>query len=150
MQNKPLALKKVLTNENQLLDYAANFAEELLPMLSLNCCVIYLHGELGAGKTTFVRGFLRGLCYSGLVKSPTFTFVQSYELPDKLIHHFDLYRITDPEELESKGIRDYFIENTLCFIEWPSRAASYLPKADIDIFIKGVGDQRCVDIKFIV
>ena len=144
MQDKTI----VLTSENQLLEYAADFAKQLFPMLSSDCCVIYLQGELGAGKTTFVRGFLRGLCYSGLVKSPTFTFVQSYELSNKLIHHFDLYRITDSEMLESKGIRDYFLENTVCFIEWPSHGGSYLPKADIHIFIEGVGDQRCIQIKF--
>ncbi len=105
-------------------------------------CLVYLHGNLGAGKTTFVRGCLRGAGYAGAVKSPTFTLVEEYALADRALFHFDLYRLNDPEELEWMGIRDYLRPDATCFIEWPERGAGLLPEADLDIRLEIAGPAR--------
>lgn len=147
MQNKQSAIIQV-EGESAMLEFAANFAKQLIPQLQSICYTIFLEGDLGAGKTTFVRGFLLGLGYFEVVKSPTFTFVESYELLDRVIHHFDLYRISDPAVLESRGLRDYFIDSALCFIEWPKNGGKYLPKPDIVIHIEGTGNQRRLKIQY--
>ena len=97
--------------------------------------VIFLEGELGTGKTTLVRGILRGFGWSGTVKSPTYTLLEPYELPQQNIYHFDLYRLADAEELEYLGLRELLGEGLL-FFEWPERGEASLPPADITVNIQ--------------
>ncbi len=108
--------------------------------------LVFLHGDLGAGKTTFVRGYLRAMGYEGAVKSPTFTLVEEYPLANVTVYHFDLYRLSHPEELEALGIRDYLTPDSLCFIEWPERGRGVLPVADFNIRLHIEGSQRLIEM----
>jgi tRNA threonylcarbamoyladenosine biosynthesis protein TsaE len=105
-------------------------------------CVIHLRGELGAGKTTLVRGLLRALGHAGRVKSPTYTLVEPYELSSLHFYHFDFYRLKNQEEWERSGFRDYFNGEALCAVEWPERAHGLLASPDLDIELRFEGEHR--------
>jgi tRNA threonylcarbamoyladenosine biosynthesis protein TsaE len=109
--------------------------------------VIYLHGDLGAGKTTLVRGVLNALGYTGRVKSPTYTLVEPYHIAGLDLRHFDLYRLRDKEEWESAGFRDEFNGHNIFFIEWPEKAQGLIPQADVIIDFEVLAHGRNVEIR---
>jgi tRNA threonylcarbamoyladenosine biosynthesis protein TsaE len=111
-----------------------------------NVRLINIHGPLGAGKTTLVRGMLRRLGHAGAVKSPTFTLVEPYRFGNLHFYHFDLYRLNDPGELEFLGVRDYLDGNGVCVVEWAERAQGVLPSPDVDIMIEPTETGRMVRI----
>jgi len=104
--------------------------------------VLHLRGELGAGKTTLVRGLLRGLGYAGRVKSPTYTLVEPYSLSRLNLYHFDFYRFKDKTEWLSSGFREHFNPASLCIVEWPERAGDLLSAPDLEILLAYTGEQR--------
>lgn len=109
--------------------------------------VIYLHGDLGAGKTTLVRGVLNALGHAGRVKSPTYTLVEPYRAGGLDLRHFDLYRLHDEEEWEAAGFRDEFDGHNIFFIEWPEKAQGLVPQADVTIGFGILAQGRKVDIR---
>ncbi len=130
-----------LADEQATLKLGADFARTLCAGMN-----VYLHGDLGAGKTTLVRGLLYGLGFVGKVKSPTYTLVEPYQVlinqVNSHLYHFDLYRFMDEEEWDAAGFRDYFNPNSVCLIEWPDKAGSLIPQADIDVCLDLAGEGR--------
>ena len=103
-------------------------------------CVVYLTGDLGAGKTTLTRGLLRSLGVTGAVRSPTYTLVEIYELGAMTAVHLDLYRLSDPAELHNLGLREWARGGHLWLIEWPERGGELLPAADLVITLTAGDD----------
>jgi len=134
-------LTRYLATEADTLALGADFAQAIRPGM-----VIYLSGDLGAGKTTLARGLLRGLGYLGRVKSPTFTLVEVYEISRLYLYHFDFYRFSDPRELGEAGFREYFNSDSVCLVEWPEKAAAGLAPADVKIVMQVAGSGRSVGI----
>lgn len=138
-----------LADENETIAFGQALAK---------CCSaglnIYLHGDLGAGKTTLVRGLVQYLLPDSKVKSPTYTLVEDYDISHaenssiglKHIYHFDLYRLGDPEELEYMGGRDYFSADAICLVEWPQRGEGWLAKPDLEISLKYQEDGRKLEL----
>jgi tRNA threonylcarbamoyladenosine biosynthesis protein TsaE len=117
-----------LADEDATLALAQRLAARIEPGM-----VVYLHGDLGAGKTTLVRGVLNALGYTGRVKSPTYTLLEPYRVTGLDLRHFDLYRLHDEEEWEAAGFRDEFDGHNVFFIEWPEKARGLVPRADVEI-----------------
>lgn len=132
---------KTLTYYSSSLEDTHRLAAQVAE-LSKDGINIYLHGDLGAGKTAFSQGFIRSLGYTGRVKSPTYTLVEPYQIGELKVFHFDLYRLADPEELEFIGIRDYFDAGTLSLIEWPEKGRGSLAPAELEITIEYVEQKR--------
>jgi tRNA threonylcarbamoyladenosine biosynthesis protein TsaE len=104
--------------------------------------IVTLSGDLGAGKTTFVRGILRGLGWSGAVKSPSYVLLEHYQISSLYFYHFDFYRFNDPDEWDSTGFSEYFQPNAVCLIEWPERIAARLPVVDLELDLAVLGSGR--------
>ena len=139
--------KRHLRDEQATLSLGAELAGLLTAKDGLaGDAVVYLQGELGAGKTTLVRGILRALGFAGPVKSPTYTLLEPYE--DQSIYHFDLYRIGDARELDFIGIDEYMAARSIKLIEWPERADGRLPCPDLDVALHAEGEGRRAEIRF--
>ena len=108
--------------------------------------VVWLDGDLGAGKTTLVRAVLRGRGYTGPVKSPTYTLVEIYVISRIYWYHFDFYRFNFPEEFLDAGLGEYFNEQGVCLVEWPEKAAGYLPQADLVVRFHFVEHGRRLEV----
>ncbi|MEY6432637.1 tRNA (adenosine(37)-N6)-threonylcarbamoyltransferase complex ATPase subunit type 1 TsaE [Thioalkalicoccus limnaeus] len=126
-----------LNSPEQQLDFGRALAQWLT-----GPALVFLHGDLGTGKTTLVRGLLQGLGHPGPVRSPTFTLIEPYELGGRTVFHLDLYRLGAPEELEYLGLRDLLDERDLMLVEWAERGQAALPVPDLVICLEHRGDGR--------
>lgn len=122
------------------------FAQKLASALTAGL-VIYLHGDLGAGKTTLVRALVRALGHTGRIKSPTYTLLEQYEAGGLHLRHFDLYRFQDEEEWEAAGFRDEFDGRNVCLVEWPEKAQGSIPPADLEIMFEILPSGRNITLR---
>jgi len=137
-----LSLNAFLPDEDATLALGAALARELTPGLA-----IHLRGELGAGKTTLVRGVLRALGWRGPVKSPTYALVELYEVSRLNLHHFDFYRFHDPREWIDAGFRESFNGRNVSLVEWPEKAEGLLPPPDVQIALAASGSGRSASLR---
>jgi tRNA threonylcarbamoyladenosine biosynthesis protein TsaE len=137
------AWKRAVPTEEAVKELAARFARHLeAPM------VIYLKGDLGAGKTTFARAYIHALGYDGYVKSPSYGLLETYEAGGQKVLHLDLYRIEDPEELEFLALRDLFDGRSTLLVEWPEQGEKFLPKADLLLHFGENDESRFIECTF--
>ncbi|MFZ3323105.1 MAG: tRNA (adenosine(37)-N6)-threonylcarbamoyltransferase complex ATPase subunit type 1 TsaE [Usitatibacter sp.] len=136
-----VALKTILPDEAATLRLGAALGLALEPGH-----VVYLRGELGAGKTTLVRGALRALGHEGSVRSPTYALVELYEVSRLNLHHFDFYRFRDPREWIDAGFRESFNGRNVSLVEWPEKAGGLLPPADLEIALALHGTGRSAEL----
>ncbi len=134
MTQAPEVLSETLRDEAATEHFGAALAQRLLDAHD-GCALVFLSGDLGAGKTTMVRGMLRHLGHTGAVKSPTYTLLEPYTLSGQDAYHFDLYRVADPQELAFVGFEEILDGPGLKFIEWPERASGWLPAPDVTVAI---------------
>lgn len=140
-----LAQRQIVWRDEQDTEH---FARQLAALPQLRNAYVTLHGDLGAGKTTLVRHWLRALGVQGRIKSPTYAVVEPHEAGDLSIWHFDFYRFDDPREWEDAGFRDIFASEGLKLAEWPEKAASLTPPADLAIYIEAIDEtQRRVTLR---
>ncbi len=133
-----------LADEAETVAFGEQLAARLRPGM-----LVFLQGELGAGKTTLVRGILRALGHPGAVKSPTYTLLEPYDLPSCLVYHFDFYRIVDPQELEFIGLDELLDSAAIKLMEWPERAAGSLPAPDLVVRMRVAGEGRRIEMDFL-
>jgi len=131
-----------LADEAATTAFAARLARGIKPGM-----VVYLRGDLGAGKTTLVRALLHALGHVGRVKSPTYTLLEQYEAGGLHLRHFDLYRFRDEEEWEAAGFRDEFDGHNVCLVEWPEKAQGLMPQADVEIVFEILPSGRNLTIR---
>jgi tRNA threonylcarbamoyladenosine biosynthesis protein TsaE len=134
-------IQRELPNEERLEAFAASFASASSAPL-----VVYLIGNLGAGKTTFVRAFIRALGYSGRVKSPTYGLMERYDFQSFKCLHLDLYRLENEAELDFLALRDLLDEHTVLLVEWPDRGGKSLPPADVELKFSESITQRSLSL----
>jgi tRNA threonylcarbamoyladenosine biosynthesis protein TsaE len=137
--------QRFLADEAATLAYGAQLADWLREPGNRRS-VVFLQGQLGAGKTTLARGILRAFGHQAAVKSPTYTLLEPYEELDPAVYHFDLYRVGDSEELDFIGLDELLDADALKLIEWPERAAARLPVPDLEITLSLDGQGRQVKV----
>jgi tRNA threonylcarbamoyladenosine biosynthesis protein TsaE len=147
-----LSATHLLADESATAALGAALGDALTAMeaqILLHGIAIGLDGELGAGKTTLVRGLLRRLGVQGVVKSPTFSLLEPYAVSRLHLYHFDFYRFNNPREFLDGGFSDFFGPGGICLLEWPKRAVPYLPQVDLDIRLQVLEDGRAVSLSAI-
>ncbi len=142
-----LRIQHHLPDETATMALGGQLIDEILGRYGRSS-LVFLRGELGAGKTTLVRGMLKHLGYTGVVKSPTYTLLEPYNIDGQELFHFDLYRVHDPQELEFVGIDEIIDTAGIKLFEWPERAAGWLPEPTVDVKLEVAGESRVAHVQY--